>query len=384
MNKFKEFTAELKSINFRQPKYVIPIFIYSGALYLTWLFWSKDNSDQDTDAAQSFNYINSDLPDAQIKGDGLGGKYESMERMFGKVQDYSAVENIDLDGDEEEKEEYESKYSQEEADNIEADRYYREQLSEMQNRLQRSYDRGNSMDYNNNNNYSYNSSPNNQQETVSELQRALAEARLKNQKPVEVEKPVEKKKIEVEEEPVAVVKKVQTKSDYFNTLTDNEADQKLIKAIIDENITAVDGSRVRLRLLDDVEINDVILYKGTYIYATMSGFGSQRVKGSIKSLMVEDDIVKVSLSIYDTDGLEGLYVPSSSFRDTGKDIASGVMSNTATINNGTYANNFAQWGMQAAQNAYQQASSAISKAVKKNRAKLKYGTFVYLINSNSK
>lgn len=46
----------------------------------------------------------------------------------------------------------------------------------------------------------------------------------------------------------------------------------MITAIIDENVKAVDGSRVRLRLLDDVEIGDVTVRKGTYLYAIMSGF----------------------------------------------------------------------------------------------------------------
>ena len=53
-----------------------------------------------------------------------------------------------------------------------------------------------------------------------------------------------------------VVKKIKTSSDYFHTLAENAPEPKLIKAIIDENIKAVDGSRVRLRLLDDVEINE--------------------------------------------------------------------------------------------------------------------------------
>ena len=36
--------------------------------------------------------------------------------------------------------------------------------------------------------------------------------------------------------------------------------------------------------------------------------------------------------------------------------------------------------LQAIQNAYQSTSSAISQAIKKNRAKIKYNTVVYLIN----
>ena len=109
----------------------------------------------------------------------------------------------------------------------------------------------------------------------------------------------------------------------------------------------------------------------------MSGFGNQRVKGSVKSILVDDELVKVNLSLYDTDGLEGLYVPGSAFRETAQDVAS-------NINNGTSGNAFSQWGMQAIQNAYQRTSNALSKAVKKNKAKLKYGTFVYLVNGREK
>ena len=155
----------------------------------------------------------------------------------------------------------------------------------------------------------------------------------------------------------------------------------MIKAIIDENVKATDGSRVRLRLLDDVEINEHVVKRGSYLYATMSGFASQRVKGSISSIMVDDELVKVSLSLYDTDGLEGLYVPSSQFRETTKDVASGAVSGNMNMNTSGTGSGFSQWGMQAMQNAYQKTSNAIGKAIKKNKVKLKYGTFVYIINS---
>ena len=119
-----------------------------------------------------------------------------------------------------------------------------------------------------------------------------------------------------DDEAQEVVKKVKTTSDYFNTIANADEEPNLIKAIIDENVKAVDGSRVRLRLLDDIEINEVVVPKGTYLYAQMSGFGSQRGKGRVKSILIHDELIKVNLSIYDTDGLEGLYVPSSSFRET--------------------------------------------------------------------
>lgn len=150
-----------------------------------------------------------------------------------------------------------------------------------------------------------------------------------------------------------MVRKVKTASDYFNTLAVNAREPKLIKAIIDEDIKAVDGSRVRLRLLDDVEINECVVKRGSYLYATMSGFSSGRVKGNITSILIEDELVKVSLSLYDTDGMEGLYVPNSQFRETSKDVASGAVSGNLNMNTGSYGNSLSQWGMQAATNAYQ-------------------------------
>ena len=166
---------------------------------------------------------------------------------------------------------------------------------------------------------------------------------------------------------------MKTTSDYFNTLAKDAREPKLIQAIIDEDIKAVDGSRIRLRLLDDVEIDECVVKRGTYLYATVSGFSSGRVKGNINSL-----------ALYDTDGMEGLYVPNSQFRETSKDVASSAMSGNMSMSTGTTGNSLAQWGMQAVNNAYQKTSNAISKAIKKNKVKLKYGTFVYLVNGQEK
>ena len=117
----------------------------------------------------------------------------------------------------------------------------------------------------------------------------------------------------------------------------------------------------------------------------MSGFSQQRVKGTVKSILINDELVKVNLCIYDTDGMEGLYVPKSSFRETADNIASGALSQTMNLNDGSSAGGtFTRWGMQAIQNAYQKTTNAISKNIRKNKAKIKYGTQVYLINSKEK
>ena len=389
----------LKKINWKQPKYMIPLIIYFPLLFVGYFVIDLFHTEKAEipDGLATTEYLNPDLPEAKMKGDGIGNKYESMLKSYGKIDDYSALGNIERN-EEDTREEYESKYTDEEREQLEAQEAAK--LAEMQRQLQESAQKGQEI--------AQGGSPSEEdriarskqreQEAMDELNRAIVQARLQAQQSMmpaatdtadagQREGKVEasdKKKTD-DDEPQEVVKKVKVTSDYFNTLSDNDKETSLIKAIIDENIKAVDGSRVRLRLLDDIEINDVVVPKGSYLYATMSGFGSQRVKGNVQSIMVDDDIVKVSLALYDTDGLEGLYVPSSQFRETTKDVGSGALSNTSSLTNSstTSGNSLATWGAQTITNAVQKTSNAISKAIKKNNAKLKYGTFVYLINSRS-
>lgn len=382
-----------QKINFRQPKYMLPAILYVPvlvALYFIVDLFHWEKAEAADKSLQTTEYLNAELPDAKTKGDGIGSKYENMAKAWGKISDATAVDNIERDSPDENKEQYESQYTADELNRIaheEATRTEERQIAAAKSQ---------------------------EQQALAELEKALAEARLQGRKAADLSKndigeeydnetsqsnaeaktstnpqltinEDARNKPSETEKPAEVVKKVKTTSDYFNTLSVDDKEPMLIKAIIDENVKATEGSRVRLRLLDEVEIDGHVLKRGAYLYAIMSGFSSQRVKGTVSSVMVDDEIVKVSLSLYDTDGLEGLYVPSSSFRETTKDVASGAVGNTMTINDGTSSGStFSQWGMQTLQNAYQKTSNAISKAIKKNKVKLKYGTFVYVINSKEK
>lgn len=167
---------------------------------------------------------------------------------------------------------------------------------------------------------------------------------------------------------------------HFNTICSQEdTENNYIKAMLDEKIKVVDGSRIRIRLLDDIMIEDLILSKGTYLYATISGFGNQRVKATVESVIVGGERVKVSLRIYDNDGLEGFYVPDSAFRDLTKDASSQAVSQNITMNSNS-DQDLEAFALQTLQSIYSSTTSALSKSIKKNRAKLKYNTVVYLIN----
>ena len=385
-----------KKINFKQPKYILPALVYFPLLFTGYfvidMMHTKKAEIADP-ALQSTEYLNPNLPQPTVK-EGLEGKMESMTKSFGKIDDHSAVGNIDREDADASKEKYQSKYSDEDLQAMEESG---EPIpgGKIEEQLRRSAERAAAMQQQGDYPFPLTESERliqaQQREEAlrEELEQALAQLREQSAAqvtgaPASSAVPEAGRAVTIpsdDGDSFEVVKRVRQSSDYFHTVSENDPQPDLIKAIIDENIKAVDGSRVRLRLLDDVEIGSSILPKGSYIYAIMSGFSSQRVKGTVKSLLLYDEIVRVSLSLYDTDGLEGLYVPSSSFRETARDVAAGAVGSNMSINQGSYGNSLSQWGMQAVQNAYQRTTSAVGKVIRKNSAELKYGTFVYLVNA---
>ena len=402
-----------EKINFRQPKYMLPAILYLPILFLGFFvirLFGTEKADIDKSNLETTEFFNDKLPDANIKGDGIGDKYTNMLNDFGKIKDESAVENIERGG-EDIKEEYTSQYSDAELAAMDQGSRQAQESMERLRQLQEQMRQQQAQDDNLSNDRT-GGNTSEDDETLESLRRALDEARQQSQRQAsgtvsstdnrvsnetdtdhrsndEVKGQVtvnEKAVTEIAEEAEAeeVVKAQKETSDYFNTITTSEPEHKLIKAIVDEDVKAVDGSRVRLRLLDDIDIGERTIAKGTYLYCIMSGFSQQRVKGTVKSVLVNDELVKINLSIYDTDGMEGLYVPRSSFRETSQDVASGAMSQSMSLNDGSSTSSMGRWGMQALQNAYQKTANAISKNIRKNKVNIKYGTQVYLINSKEK
>src|SRR3546814_18993225 len=63
-----------------------------------------------------------------------------------------------------------------------------------------------------------------------------------------------------------------------------------------------------------------LIRKGTYLYAEINGFSAQRVKLTVSSIMYKGTVLPVRLEVYDHDGLPGLYVPASAFREFSREL----------------------------------------------------------------
>lgn len=412
---------KVKKINFKEGKYWLPLVLYVLSLIVGYFVIDIFNLEiKDTGSAnlKTTDYLSSALPDAKTDSL-LGSKMDNTERKYGKITDLSGIESVENDRDSvKKKEDFESQYNKKEAELIKQQQAEQEELKKlraMQNKVRQNASRSSASSNDfvapvsdseiarlqrqrrnkeweemNRNLAGYTNSELDEQDYsssgVDKYDRVLAKRGQPNdsEKGLVSSTPSQKGKETEEDAPQKVTKKTKEVSEYFNTLGMEKGKSKLISAIIDEEVQAVDGSRVRLRLLDDIEIGNITVKKGTYLYAQMSGFGKQRVKGKVESIFFEEEIHRVSLNLYDTDGLEGLYVPQSSFRETTKEIASSATQGSNLTESSTGGTGIKSWASQAMSNATQKAMSALGKGIKKNRVRLKYGTKVYLIDTSHK
>ena len=153
-----------------------------------------------------------------------------------------------------------------------------------------------------------------------------------------------------------------------------EKENSFIKAVIDENNKGFLGSRIRFRLLEDIFVSNRKISKGSILYGQISGFSMQRVDLTIVSVFTKGEIFPVNLSIYDVDGMKGLYVPQSVFRDMIREMGSNSVQGTQMDMGGQGF--FTSLGSK----LFTSTSKSIANLIKTNKAKLKYNSYVFLID----
>lgn len=399
----------MKKINFRQPKYIFPAVIFVPLCALIYFVMQTFGGGGDESKTVATDRINASLPEAHAEAP--GDKMFEMSRRFNDEDAFTAVGAL---GEEQTREEtLEHGYSEEELNRLdaaEAERIRQQQeLEELERSLAESRRHINSYAYGDSDYAHAYGGGLDRSDPRSEYARDLEEIQQRSyerQKAIEAglgigqPDPEEKmrkqradsiararKEERERNRPMLVLKSRETNADKFNTVgtTADNVDAPLIRAMIDKTTKAHEGTRLRFKLLDDVSIHDVRLPKGTYLYGTVTGFGQQRVRAAITSILVGGKFLKVNLSVFDNDGMEGFYVPESAFRDFMKEAgASTVQQNISFESEGGYGSGISgeAIALQALQNMYNSATSAVSANIRKNKAKIKYNTIVYLINSD--
>ena len=348
----------IRKINFKQPKYIFPLVVFIPLCALVYFVMQTFGGSEDAQQMVATGRINTQLPNAQAEE--AGDKMYEMSRRFGDEDAFTAVGAI---GEEQKKaEELEHGYSEDELNKLdaaEAERLRQQrEMEELERSLAESRRHINSFAYGDNassGNRSGNGSRTGTSTTTEgytsqdDFARDLEEIQRRSyerQKAIESglgigrfdrDELTQKQRADsiakvrqAEKErnrPKLVIKSGDTNAEKFHTVTspDDVAEAKLIRAMIDQTTKAKEGTRLRFKLLDDITVSNTKLKKGTYLYGTVTGFGQQRVKATITSILVGDKFINVKLSVFDNDGMEGFYVPESSFREFVKDASSSAV-----------------------------------------------------------
>ena len=93
--------------------------------------------------------------------------------------------------------------------------------------------------------------------------------------------------------------------------------QNAVLAVVHETQTLVNGSTVKLRLLNDVFVNSVLIPKNTFLFGT-ADLNGERLDIRIKSIRFRNSLFPVDLSACDMDGMDGIYIPGAIGRDVAK------------------------------------------------------------------
>ena len=396
---------DFKKIDFRQGKYWFPLVLFVPLVAIAY-FSCEMFKGPTVQEGMVTDSINTMMPEPA--GDGLHGKFAEMEDNLLRGDGYTAINALGEEdqGDSQD----ENVYSESEMDRIDKEKAEKkreeQEMAALQQQLRESRMHINQYD-DRYNSHTANGSQQREMEQFEEQMRQIHERSRKMARDITGDDYPSRNGQQVQpnlngqiagydiygnpimanqqpkKDTIAVVAKADdTHAESFNTIADDEKlDAPLIKAMIDKTTKAHEGTRLRFKLLDDVVVMGVKLKKGTYLYGIVTGFGQQRVMADITSILVKDKFLKIHLSVYDLDGMKGFYVPESAFRDMMKNAGSAAMqSNISFDSNGGSGISAQALALQALQNAYQSTSSAISQAIKKNKAKIKYNTIVYLIN----
>lgn len=166
---------------------------------------------------------------------------------------------------------------------------------------------------------------------------------------------------------------------FFSVEEDSIAEpvSNALQAVVHQTQTIVNGATVKLRLCADVFINGTLIPKNSFLFGT-AALKAERLEIKIDNIKYQNSIFPVQLSVYDMDGIEGVYIPGAINRDVAKASADRSIQSlgAASLDD--------SWGAQAAGMGIETAKSLLSKKVKLIKVVVKAGYRVLLYDEKQK
>lgn len=150
-----------------------------------------------------------------------------------------------------------------------------------------------------------------------------------------------------------------------------------IRAVVHQDQILTNGSTVKMRLVDEVFVNGVLIPKDNFLFG-MAQLRGERLVIKIESLRYGKSLFPIALSVFDLDGIDGIYIPGSITRDAVKQSADRPLQ---SVNLGALDGS---WGGQAAGAGLEMVKGLFSKKAKLIRVKVKAGYQILLRDEKQK
>ena len=126
--------------------------------------------------------------------------------------------------------------------------------------------------------------------------------------------------------------------DYDQNSSGNSAASGLVAAEIYEDYVIKNGDEVLIRITEPFYIAGQKLERNQLVRGK-SSLREDRLQITVQSMMVNGQILPVTMVLYDTDGVKGLYAPDNSLDNSGGEVSSGVDTDASNAMNLPYVGN---------------------------------------------
>ena len=159
-------------------------------------------------------------------------------------------------------------------------------------------------------------------------------------------------------------------------------EKNTISACVHTRQTVTDGQTVRFRLLEPMSVSDREIPRNALVVGTAKVQG-ERLAIAISSLEYQGNIIPVELTVYDTDGQAGIFIPGSMERSAAKEIVANMGTSVgSSVNISTDAG--AQLAADLGKGLIQGTSQYFSKKMRTVKVHLKAGYKVLLYQPENK
>lgn len=150
------------------------------------------------------------------------------------------------------------------------------------------------------------------------------------------------------------------------------AEKNIIRICVHGDQTVLNGQSVRLRLLEPMRAGNTLLPRNTLVTGT-GRIQGDRLGIGIVSLEYGGLIIPVELTVYDSDGQEGIYIPNSAEVSAAKEVAANLGQNLGTSISITNQSAGDQLLSELGKGAIQGVSQYVSKKLREEKVHLKSG-----------